>query len=467
MRALADEAGKAIAAAAKRESTTRELGAALEQAQTMRTAHRENRDAESERISALQAELRDVEQQLAEQGNKMDLLGRRNQMRDQLTGLRADLAEAKSAFSAGLATSWRAVLVEPLTQAVAALDAQLERDRERLSAATMSAELGSIYRAQAEKSCPACASELDDYHRAHLERLLAPADGLPLADLDALVQDASARAKTLRRVVDEEARTELKNLEQLYRRLDVNVGDVEGDLAQLAEALQETTEAELMVLAKRQRDLGVQLEKAREVWEEQSGLYDEVSAKLEILRRQLDAAGAGAADPATVEREHLTSSLAAMFEEAVGAYSDKLKEDVQETASKLFRNMRAEPDFAKLTINNQYGLRILDSGGNLVEDRSAGYEHLVALSLIGALQECSPITGPVIMDSPFGRLDPAHVQAVVGQLNVLGDQVFLLVHEGEIDRDAARKQLRGRLLAEYELQRVSAYNTTIRELRVQ
>jgi DNA sulfur modification protein DndD len=102
-----------------------------------------------------------------------------------------------------------------------------------------------------------------------------------------------------------------------------------------------------------------------------------------------------------------------------------------------------------------------------VDDRSAGYEHLVALSLIGALQECSPITGPVVMDSPFGRLDPEHVEAVVGQLNVLADQVFLLVHEGEIDRGTARQQLRGRLLAEYELTRVGAYNTTIRELRVQ
>jgi DNA sulfur modification protein DndD len=171
------------------------------------------------------------------------------------------------------------------------------------------------------------------------------------------------------------------------------------------------------------------------------------------------------ADPMTVRRERLLSSLAGLFEQAVVAYRDKLKEDVQETASKLFRSMRTETDFFKLVINDHYGLRILDNHGNAVEDRSAGYEHLVALSLIGALQECSPISAPVVMDSPFGRLDPDHVNAVVAQLNLLATQVLLLVHEGELDRPTAHRELRGRLLAEFELERVSAYNTIIREVR--
>ncbi len=47
---------------------------------------------------------------------------------------------------------------------------------------------------------------------------------------------------------------------------------------------------------------------------------------------------------------------------------------------------------------------------------------------------------------------------------MLSDQVFLLVHEGEIDRSDARRQLRSRLLVEYELERVSAYETQINEL---
>jgi hypothetical protein len=39
---------------------------------------------------------------------------------------------------------------------------------------------------------------------------------------------------------------------------------------------------------------------------------------------------------------------------------------------------------------------------------SAGSEQIVALSLIGALNRCATREGPVVMDTPFGRLDRRH-----------------------------------------------------------
>ncbi|MCW2599492.1 MAG: hypothetical protein JWM02_1321 [Frankiales bacterium] len=465
MRTLAEEAGKAIAEAAKRERSTRELGQALEQAQTMRSSYRANKDTESEHIATLQVEARQVEEALAEQQSKLDLLGRRDLMRESLKELQDRHQEAKTAFAAGLANAWRAVLVDPLTAAVDELEAELEQDRERLSTVTVAVALSTTFRGSGEQACPACASPLDEPHRHHLEQVLAPANGSSLVELNDHVHAAAARVKTLRRIVDEQARADLRALERAYRELDVQVADTKDDLEQLDDQLRDTPAEELNALAKRGSELAVRLEKAQEVFLEQTNSYNNMGGQIDKLRASIEAAGAGTADPATLAREKVTAALAALFDQAVVAYRDKLKEDVQETASKLFRNMRAEVDFAKLTINDQYGLRILDSKGNTVEDRSAGYEHLVALSLIGALQECSPITGPVVMDSPFGRLDPEHVEAVVGQLTVLAKQVFLLVHEGELDRATARKQLHGRLLAEYELKRVTANNTTITELR--
>lgn len=467
MRALAEEAGKAIAEAAKRERSTRELGQALEQAQTMRSSHRQNKESESEHIAELQVEARQVEEQLAEQQSKLDLLGRREQLRANWSDLQGKHQAAKQAFAAGLSNAWRAVLVDPLTTAVDELEAELEQDRERLSAATVAVALATVFHASGERDCPACASPLDEAHLIHLERVLAPADGTSLVELNEHVHQAAARVKTLRRIVDEQARADLRALEKTYRQLDVELADTKDDLDQLDDQLRDAPAEELQSLAKRGRDLAVQIEKAQEIFLEQSNRYNDMGNQIDRLRASIEATGGGTADPATLAREKVTAALATLFEEAVVAYREKLKEDVQETASKLFRNMRAEVDFVKLTINDQYGLRILDSKGNTVEDRSAGYEHLVALSLIGALQECSPISGPVIMDSPFGRLDPEHVKAVVGQLNVLADQVFLLVHEGEIDRATARKHLHGRLLAEYELKRVTANNTTITEVRNQ
>ncbi len=242
------------------------------------------------------------------------------------------------------------------------------------------------------------------------------------------------------------------------------MGDAEDELEQLEDQLRDTGTEKLTELVEKRAQLTVRLGKANETYQQESANHTDMNGRVDRLRKQIELTGGGDADPAVQARESLTRALATLFEQAVVLYRERLRESVQETASKIFRNMRAESDFRKLVINDQYGLRILDTEGRVVEDRSAGYEHLVALSLLGALQECSPISGPIVMDSPFGRLDPDHVRGVVGQLNVLSDQVFLLVHEGEIDRSDARQQLRSRLLVEYELERVSAYETQIKEL---
>lgn len=464
MRSIAEDAGKAIAEAAKHDARTRELGVALSQAQVKMAKHRENRDAEDLRISNLEAERRDIEEQLAEQENKLELLAHRNVKRNELVELKKRSEEAQMKFREAFANSWRGVLVEPVTRAVEQLEDELDTDRERLTESTVAVVLGSKFETNGGQVCPVCESDLDEGRRAHLSSLLGGKTHEELVYLQDKVQSSTERVKLLRRMVDRETRAELKASEQEYRRCDVEVGDAEDELSQFDEQLKDTPTDELSELATRRGQVDILLEKAQETYRQEVQSYADLTGRVERLRKQIEATGGGAADPATIARESLARDMATMFEQAIVAYRDRLKENVQEKASELFRTMRTEKDFVKLVINDQYGLRILDTNGRPVDDRSAGYEHLVALSLLGALQECSPISGPIVMDSPFGRLDPRHVRGVVGRLNALSDQVLLLVHEGEIDRTAAHDQLRSRLLVEYELQRVTAYNTRIEEL---
>lgn len=91
----------------------------------------------------------------------------------------------------------------------------------------------------------------------------------------------------------------------------------------------------------------------------------------------------------------------------------------------------------------------MDENGVEVTGHSAGYEHLVALSLIAALQRSSPVRGPVVMDSPFGRLDHGHTRKSVAALPQIAEQVVLLAFEGEFDRDAAFADLADAFVGEY------------------
>ena len=60
---------------------------------------------------------------------------------------------------------------------------------------------------------------------------------------------------------------------------------------------------------------------------------------------------------------------------------------------------------------------------------------------MGALQKHAPFQGPIIMDSPFGRLDDEPAPNVVSTLPVMAKQVVLLVFKKELSPALAREKL--------------------------
>ncbi len=106
-------------------------------------------------------------------------------------------------------------------------------------------------------------------------------------------------------------------------------------------------------------------------------------------------------------------------------------------------------------------MTIIHKDGEEIPVRSAGAEHIVALSLIGALQKNAPLRGPIIMDSPFGRLDEEHTINVINTLPNIAPQVVLFVYRSEIDSQVVREYLLSKLRSEYELTRQSARYTQL------
>jgi DNA sulfur modification protein DndD len=80
---------------------------------------------------------------------------------------------------------------------------------------------------------------------------------------------------------------------------------------------------------------------------------------------------------------------------------------------------------------------------------------------MGALQRNAPLRGPIVMDSPFGRLDHVHTTKVVQALPSMADQVLLLVYESELDPKQARNQLEGKLRKEYRIARRTARHSDL------
>jgi len=199
--------------------------------------------------------------------------------------------------------------------------------------------------------------------------------------------------------------------------------------------------------------------------EEETKKAESRDQSIQQLRKKLEAFGTLDLQ-ATQRRATLLRNAAAVFDAAVERYKSELRTKVEETATKLFRSMTTEKeDYSGLNINDSYGLTIVHRDGRAEEARSAGAEHVVALALMGALQHNAPLRGPIVMDSPFGRLDEGHTSNVVRTLPEMAEQVVLLVYESEVGRSQMRDFLGPRLMREYELQRVSARRTNIVAVR--
>ena len=82
--------------------------------------------------------------------------------------------------------------------------------------------------------------------------------------------------------------------------------------------------------------------------------------------------------------------------------------------------------------------------------KSAGAAQIVALSLIDALSRTGRSSGPVVMDTPFARLDPDHRINILEYLPKTASQLILFVHRGEIDNEILGL-IAGKIGGEYQL----------------
>jgi DNA sulfur modification protein DndD len=178
-----------------------------------------------------------------------------------------------------------------------------------------------------------------------------------------------------------------------------------------------------------------------------------------LLRRLAELGGA---DLGSVkQRRELYVEMHKLFDESVAIFRSRLRERVQADATRFFLSLTTETDYTSLRINENYGLTIVHKDGSEIPVRSAGAEHVVALCLIGALQNNAPLRGPIVIDSPFGRLDRGHTTNIVRTLPKMSRQIVLFVYQDELPADLARTELQGQLRSEWRLERRTARHTEI------
>jgi len=407
----------------------------------------------SERISSLVKDLENLEAAIAEkQATKEGLL---------------------SQIVVATDDAWRGLVSTQVDTIIKSIDTKLEELENKDNSYRVASQFMDDMKQAAENHhCHICNQDIS---AEKLEALMAKItaasgtySGLSTEEKQEL-QELRVRKGNLNSLKGESKKAILEVLEKQLAGVEVEIGDslrqkkaIRDDLESYGdvETLSRDTRENVKNLANSMK----KIENFKEGIAKEKEKIDDIKSALASLEEKLNKASTDAETQKAVHKVELCDAIHQIFEAGITAYRDKLKKDVERDATELFVQISNDPDYTSLEINDNYGLEMVHRSGRKVPLRSAGFEHVVALALIGALHKNAPLRGPIIMDSPFGRLDPTHKNNITKALPKMSEQIVLLAYTKEIDEQNARKTLGGSLKREYRLTRVTSFNTQIEML---
>ncbi len=390
------------------------------------------KDLKSQRFD-VQKQIDDIDDELknteAVQRKKIELEGlssERKAAEQQLLNLENEQREL-------LKSAWQDVL----HGSVAPLLANIQQRRNSLqdvasTKAILNSKICSLLKSLDNTTCPTCNQDMPD---ESIQSIKNQIDGLKAEE--ELTEDNPEEMRLLNAKIDQlskiQSLSEGRRLRQnvaKQRQLQVQLIRIETRLDELEEEIREYDTDQIMrQREKRDRLVGhlsrldVDIEKCKSGIEKNNKEQDHIATLIKKCRSQGQQSSI---------RVNLYQDLESIFSQGIGHLRDSLREEVECFATAAFAELTTEKTYSGLQINQNYGLSIVDQAGRVLKERSAGAEQVVALSLIDGLNRTARKAGPIVMDTPLGRLDPKHRSNVLKYLPKMADQVVLLVHEGRL-----------------------------------
>ena len=447
---LSDEGDKAAAREASKHTETQALGNALQAATEQKAAHLREIERLEERLVDLLSQREDAEQLMKANERYASLLEARDKAVKRREEAGREERQRQIALQRAMADAWKGLLREPIRAARDGVQRQLSHEIEHLVAHLRREALDS-------GSCKVCKQKIHDEQRARLETeaetSLKPSTGSISATL--------ANLANLNAFEDLDNSAEVKSMWADIVRLKLEQASLADQINDLQTALRDSDPELIRKTKATYAELSESIAATKRGIEEETEKVAQKDKAIANFNESLKKL-AGADLKKFQDRANLLHEMTEIFRESVEVYKTELRSRVEQTASNLFREMTTEKqDYAGLAINEAYGLTIMHQDGRAEEARSAGAEHVVALALMGALQQNAPLRGPIVMDSPFGRLDEGHTTNVVKTLPQMAEQTILLVYEAEVGQETMRNLLRANLLREYRLEGRSSRRTDI------
>lgn len=404
----------------------------------------------------------ELDEQMERSSKNIELVGKKAALKDEYARNNEDIREATRLSKLKMADLWKvplSIALEPVKNSIQNKVSELSGIQQ--NNAVVSSKIIALEKSISEEICSQCGFDLADSQR----------------------ETVNQKLKNLRNEI-----TEIANLDEELSQLQRSLGgitmknDASNVLANLSE-LSRTIQTKLLRNAKIDTELfdiqnellGFEEEKGRRLKKEYDNRNKEVGVilnKLEVVERDVEDIQIeidlikknplykNAIVGAPKEELDKIDGLKEIFSDAVNTYRDSMKEKVSARASHSFKNLTTEQRFEELKINSSYGLELVIDGHKVA--RSAGAEQIVALSLIESLNSLGRRKGPMLMDTPAGRLDKSHRSNVMAYLPSVVTQLAIFAHSGELTENEIYFD-GSRIGKKYRIRRVSPFHSILEE----
>ena len=380
--------------------------------------------------------------------------------RNEIIGRQDSLVQERLAL---LKDAWRELLrpqltlkLEQLNESHSGLTAQV------ISRSRVETRIDQLKQSLETKMCPSCGQEVHPEQRekagAELGTLEAQIRTMTV-DAEAMLR-VSAEIRDLNRLLRAGPASRLADVDRELARMSVDLTKTENEIEKLSDQIQGQDTAE--IARKRALRDGLLKEEGRldrDIKDAQAKL-DNSKRELAMIAKALENIPAARGAKST-QMVSVYGHLDRLFSSSIDRLRDDLKRRVETLATEAFKRLTTQAQYSGLQINANYGLMILDERQQEVTVRSAGAEQIVALSLIDGLARAGRAAGPVVMDTPFGRLDPKHRANILSYLPSTSSQLVLLVHEGEVRKQGDLDHIASRIGCVYEIKEVSPRHSSI------
>jgi DNA sulfur modification protein DndD len=393
-----------------------------------------------------QEELEDVERRLSELEDSRDL----QQERERLEGEVDDLSEESKAINRDLADRISKGGYVPFAAPAVEETAKMLRDKRDKG------EIPSEIKTQfvddlLEMGECICGRELvqetEPYQNVHQWREAAGSSELEEAAMNI--------ASRLTEIGEEEEQIydDINGLLEQRSQVADEIQQKEERISEISSKLEDIDTEDINRLESRRKELDQQVSDYDQQIGTVKGRIEDVEDDLEEIKQEIDDVQEQnkKADLAR-RRAQMAEYLWDRIDELFQKYQDEVRRSVNDRVNEIFRDIIVKDYYAE--IDDDYSLRILKDIGSeetIPVAKSTGERQVASLSFIASLvslareryhsdEESIYFSGgiyPMIMDSPFGYLDPEYQKRVSSVLPEMAEQVVVLVTQSQWTSEVA------------------------------